>query len=337
MILAALFIGLQRLNGTSDFNHIYKGIECVFTSQVIYDCSPYYRFPPAFAYLMAPLSLFLKKTGTFLLIMLVQILSLMLVLERLPSRRLAYISALLLIFPIADTLFLGQINILAFTTLPILALLSENNYLKGFIMSISTWMKAISGILSLHFLKEKPFRFLFGFLMTTIPLLLLGVLLRGWNLALMDLKRWFDEMIFSLIFHGSLTQKVYPGGFTHYKNYTLLSFWKMAGLPMGAYILLFLLSIIPFVFAENEYLSLGLLSVSAIIFSPISWLHYYVILLLPLYNLLVFENSGRVKVSIASVVFLSFILTGLKWGRWIKAPLMGAILLYGWHLFKLFP
>ncbi len=338
LIIVAALVGLERLNGTSDFNHVYLGIECALKPQVIYDCSPYYRFPPVFAYLLAPLAPLLHKTGTFILTMFLQLLSLYLALEMLPDRKKAYTSALLLIVPIADTLFLGQINIMAFASLPLLALLMERrSFLSHGLTTLSAWLKALGVVYFPYFLRRNPLRFVLHFALFSALLMGIGLLIRGPHLLVADIQTWFGEMVSGLITSGKLTERVYSHGFVHYKNYSLLSVWKSMHLPTSGYILMALILIIPSLLTSSRYLSYGILAASGVILSPISWLHYYVFLLLPVYNLMTMEERAGVRRGIASVVFASMILTGLPAGIHLKTPLLGALILYAWHLWKAGP
>ncbi len=339
LVILSTLVGLERLNGTSDFNHVYLGIECALEPRVIYDCSPYYRFPPVFAYLLAPLTPLLHKWGTFLLIMLFQIMSLYLVLEMLPDRKKAYTSALLLMVPIADTLFLGQINIMAFASLPLLAFLMEERrtLLSHGLITLSAWLKALGIVYFPHFLRRNPFRFVLHFALFSALLLGIGLLVRGPHLLITDVKTWFAEMVAGLITGGKLTEKVYAHGFVHYKNYSLLSVWKSMHLPATGYLLVAIAFVLPSLLSRNRNLSFGMLASSGVILSPISWLHYYVFLLLPIYNLMTMEENPRVRRGIAFAVLASMILTGLPAGIHLKTPLMGALILYGWHLWKAHP
>ncbi len=336
LVIIAALIGMERLNGTSDFNHIYLGIECALQPRVIYDCSPYYRFPPVFAYILAPLSPLLHKSGTFVLVMVLQLLSLYVALEMLQDRDRAYTSALLLIVPIADTLFLGQINIMAFASLPLIALLLEEKRtgLSHMLITISAWIKALGIVYFPHFLGKRPLRFVLNLLLFSLLLLGIGLSIRGPHLLIADLNTWLSEMVTGLIRSGKLTERVYAHGFVHYKNYTLLSVWKSLHLPTAGYILLSLLMVLPSLITSNRSLSFGILALSGAVLSPISWLHYYVFLLLPTYNLLTMEENRRLRIALASILFSSFVLTAVPAGIHLKTPLIGALLLYGWHLWK---
>ncbi len=338
LVLLSFLVGLERLNGTSDFNHVYMGIECALKPQVIYDCSPYYRFPPVFAYLLAPLTPLLHKMGTFILVMALQLLSLYIALEKLPDRSRAYAAALLLIIPIADTLFLGQINIMAFASLPLLAFLSTGREtLSHLLITLSAWIKALGLVYFPYFIRRRPLRFVLHFALFSALLLGIGFLIRGPHLLAADLQTWFGEMVSGLITDGKLTEKVYPGGFVHHKNYSLLSVWESLNLPMSGYLVLVLLFLLPALITGNPFLSFGILSIDGVVLSPISWLHYYVFLLLPVYNLLTMEEKGNLRIALSSAVFLSLALTGTPAGIHLKTPLIGALLLYAWHLWKAGP
>jgi len=106
-LIFSIIIGTYRAveGKTSDFNNIYKACNCLNENKLLNECSPYYRYPPTFAYIISPACNHLTSRQLAFLVLLFSSVMLIIPLFTFEDFNLALNSVILLLPPILDSIF----------------------------------------------------------------------------------------------------------------------------------------------------------------------------------------------------------------------------------------
>jgi len=263
-LIFSIIIGTYRAveGKTSDFNNIYKACNCLNENKLLNECSPYYRYPPTFAYIISPACNHLTSRQLAFLVLLFSSVMLIIPLFTFEDFNLALNSVILLLPPILDSIMVDQINIIPFFSLPVLAYyFRKSSLLSGFFLSLAIVLKAIPIILVYWLILEKKLKNLFF----CIIFCALIIILIGKNFYI-----WIDDSFFHFIKYAQLNPKYHFGfGEKNYSIFSVLDYFHIS--KFGFFILLIILILLPFL-KLSEFEIFSVLIILMLIFSPIYYL-----------------------------------------------------------------
>jgi len=264
-----------------------------------------YTYPPLFAQILLPLCLLQYQTFTAIWMILNIIagfacifLTFKLILREKQNNYL--LLSLIVLFclesqPFKLNILYGQAHFIVYILI-ILSLLffrKQEFWLSSLFLSLATFIKIFPVIFMLYFLFKKDFKYIMNFILSSLAILFLSIVAFG-------SKMWIDYVFyFSDIFLKS-KRTLFSLHFNTYQNNKSLRAFLFNLIEPGApgssklgliyliFIALFLvLSILAILRRKDDIIyAFSILGLVAVVLSPMSWRHHYVMVVLPFFYLL---------------------------------------------------
>jgi hypothetical protein len=262
-----------------------------------------FHYPPFFALMMAPISLLPPRVALYvwrelntalLLLSVLLTLSLLRVKPLLPTFIISSVAALSF-FPFVETMFEGQVNVLVlfFWTLGTCFVAREKSFWSALCFALGTMVKVTAVIVVPIFLLRRRWKWLLAYLVWMTLMLVIGIRQLGWE----NHFTYFAKVVPSLSCGvpglnsksiPTLIQNLYLGRVPLERREDtptsmpsgLCSVTKIVGLGLYAAVLLY--------FWKNNRSArhlpyeVALIALVALLISPVTWRHHFVLAILPL-------------------------------------------------------
>ncbi len=299
------YIQIFERDYADDFKALYRGPSYYFQGKGLYDfeaiaANPFsntYKYPPFFVFFMAPFTSLtftpaIQSWRAFnIVVMLIASASLMRGYQQHWRSWVAFgLGFMLLVFqPINDSLRYGQVDMLMLLPLVIatIGLLKERWHWFGAMIAIPTMLKLYPAYLLVQAVIAKRWRAVAIFIVTCIGLTTLSMLVFGW-----DVHAQFIQHVLPTTSGGTgwVENQTWNGLINRLINPTIgLTPDTLIVVKLATYLIAFGFSVATWWFSRKMSAAngFGLWIITMLMILPSTWIHYQVLLIIPLFQLLV--------------------------------------------------